>query len=547
MRHSITSVTRSASAGDLPEKVFDQSLSEDAALEKLGYEQELKRSFGLFGMIGFSFSIVTCWTALGGVLIVGVESGGAPVMIYGWIGVCLVALAVAYSMAEMCSAYPVAGGQYSWVAILAPQKWARGLSYVCGWFMVIGILAMGAVNNFIGSNFILGMAQLTHPDTYTIERWHVSLLAYLFAFGACASNIFLPHLLDKISRGILLWNIASFFVVIITILATNDHKQPAHFVFSDFQNFTGFGNSYTAVLGILQSAFGMCCYDAPAHMTEEMKDARKSAPKAIVYSVYIGAFTGLVFLISACFCIGDIDTVATTPTGTPLIQIFFDSTGSRGGSCALASLITVIVIFCANSLMAEGGRAVWAFARDGGLPFSSILKKVEKKRQVPVYAILFTMVVQMAFNSIYFGTVTGFTTVISIATEGFYVSYAIPLLARILSRITNSYTHLPGPYSLGRYGLILNIVGFLYLMFAVVIFNLPTLSPVTSENMNYTCAAIGAIMLIAAVTWILTGRKHFSGPEGGKIMDARHGEGTVLEGMPDRSSVAPEVQEEKKA
>ena len=66
---------------------------------------ELKRSFGLLGMVGFSFSIVTSWTALSGVLIIGVESGGPPVMIWGWLCVCLVTLAVAYSMADMCSAY----------------------------------------------------------------------------------------------------------------------------------------------------------------------------------------------------------------------------------------------------------------------------------------------------------------------------------------------------------------------------------------------------------------------------------------------------------
>lgn len=53
---------------------------EDAVLSKLGYQQELKRSFGLLGMIGFSFSIVTSWTALGSVLIIGVQSGGPPVM-----------------------------------------------------------------------------------------------------------------------------------------------------------------------------------------------------------------------------------------------------------------------------------------------------------------------------------------------------------------------------------------------------------------------------------------------------------------------------------
>lgn len=252
-----------ASASEPGKKVFDETTSDDAVLQQLGYTQELKRSFGLIGMVGFSFSIVTSWTALSGVLIIGVESGGPPVMIWGWVAVCAMTLTVAYSMAEMCSAYPVAGGQYSWVAILAPQRWARGLSYVCGWFMLIGILAMGATNNFVGANYILGIAQLNHPD-YTIERWHTVLVTYLIALLAAVSNIYLPHLLNRISKGILVWNITAFFVCFITILATNDHKQPPSFVFSKFQNFSGFSGSYTAILGLLQSAFGMCCYDAPS-------------------------------------------------------------------------------------------------------------------------------------------------------------------------------------------------------------------------------------------------------------------------------------------
>lgn len=83
------------------EKVFDQDASEDAMLESLGYTAELKRSFGFIGMLGFSFSIVTSWTALSGVLIIGTEAGGPPVMIFSWVGICVVTLAVAYSMAEM--------------------------------------------------------------------------------------------------------------------------------------------------------------------------------------------------------------------------------------------------------------------------------------------------------------------------------------------------------------------------------------------------------------------------------------------------------------
>lgn len=120
-------------------KGFENEIREATVLEKLGYQQELKRSFGLLGMIGFSFSIVTCWTALSGVLIIGVVSGGPLVMIYSWIGICIFSLAVAYSMAEICSAYPVAGGQYSWVAVLAPPRVARGMSWITGWFMITGM------------------------------------------------------------------------------------------------------------------------------------------------------------------------------------------------------------------------------------------------------------------------------------------------------------------------------------------------------------------------------------------------------------------------
>jgi amino acid transporter len=82
--------------------------------------------------------MLNSWTALAGSLVVGINSGGPPVIIWSWVGVSLCSMAVAYSFAEICSAFPVAGGQYSWVAILAPPKYARPLSYCCGWFILIG-------------------------------------------------------------------------------------------------------------------------------------------------------------------------------------------------------------------------------------------------------------------------------------------------------------------------------------------------------------------------------------------------------------------------
>lgn len=195
----------------------------------------------------------------------GITAGGPPVIIWGWLGVCAGSMCVAYSFAEICSAYPIAGGQYSWVAMLAPPKLARGMSYVCGWFLVIGFLSAGAANGFIGADFVLGLAQLANPS-YTIERWHTCLVAYLLLTIAALVNIFGRHLLEKMGRVMIIFNLTAFVLVIVVILAMTDHKQSGDFVFKDFQNFTGFPDSYAALLGLLQSAFGMtgCRYLSPA-------------------------------------------------------------------------------------------------------------------------------------------------------------------------------------------------------------------------------------------------------------------------------------------
>ena len=89
----------------------------------------------------------------------------------------------------------------------------------------------------------------------------------------------------------------------------------------------------------------------------------------------------------------------------------------------------------------------------------------------------------------------------------------MPLSARIIAYFTNRMRVIPGPYTLGRFSVWLNILGLLFLLFTSITFNFPTVNPVDKENMNYTSAAIGVIGLISAVTWITTGRKNFTGPQ----------------------------------
>ena len=258
-------------------------------------------------------------------------------------------------------------------------------------------------------------------------------------------------------------------------------------------------------------------------MTEEMKDARKDAPKAIIWAVWIGAVTGFFFLVVICFCIENIDDAASSPTGVPIFEIFLSATRSFPAAMVLSVQISIISLVSLAFLCAQSSRLAFAFARDGGLPFSSFFSKVNHKSHVPVNAICLVVFVNMALMSIYFGSVTGFGTILAISTEGFYLSYILPLAVRLWGRLTGKGPEfIEGSYKL-RFGLILNVIGILYLAFACITFNFPSVHPITASNMNYTCAAVAVSVLIAAVTWFTTGKKRFSGPQAGaNFMETIH-------------------------
>lgn len=102
---------------------------------------------------------------------------------------------------------------------------------------------------------ILGQANLVFPS-YTIQRWQTVLIEYLVALLAALVNAAAPHVLNRLARAILAWNLASFVIIVVVLLSTNDHKKDGSFVFSEFQNFTGFGPAMATIVGIVQSLFG---------------------------------------------------------------------------------------------------------------------------------------------------------------------------------------------------------------------------------------------------------------------------------------------------
>ncbi len=349
---------RQASVGSVDRR--RSSVADVDHLRALGINQELKRNFNKFAMLGLAFAILNSWTALSASLSLALPSGGSTSVLWGLITAGICNLCLAASLAEFLSAYPTAGGQYHWVAIISWKSWMPILSWVTGWINVFGWMALTATAGLLGSQLVVGILALYNPN-YSAQPWQQFLIYIGYNLVAALVNIFGNSALPYVNQTAIIWSISGFVIITITVLAcTAPDYHSAEFVFTDFINQTGWPDGIAWLLGLLQGGLGLTGYDATAHMVEEIPNAAVEAPKILIYCVLIGMFTGFIFLMALLFVGGPIDKVITSLYG-PLCQILYTATGSKAGAVCLQIFPLVCLLFAGISIMTTSSRMTYAF------------------------------------------------------------------------------------------------------------------------------------------------------------------------------------------
>ncbi|KAG8534400.1 uncharacterized protein KY384_001245 [Bacidia gigantensis] len=239
-----------------------------AHLASLGHEQELHRNFSPLAMLGLAFAILNSWTALSASLSLSLPSGGPTSVIWGLITAGICNLCLAASLAEFLSAYPTAGGQYHWVAVISWKSWVPILSWITGWVNCAGWVALVATGGLLGSQLIVGAISF-YDDSYSPERWHQFLIYVAYNIVAFLINAFMNSSLPYVTKAAFTWSIAGFVIISITVLAcASPTYQSGDFVYRAFINDTGWPDGFAWLLGLLQGGFGLTGFDAVAHMIE---------------------------------------------------------------------------------------------------------------------------------------------------------------------------------------------------------------------------------------------------------------------------------------
>ncbi|KAL0027156.1 hypothetical protein WJX79_010857 [Trebouxia sp. C0005] len=257
-------------------------------------------------------------------------------------------------------------------------------------------------------------------------------------------------------------------------------------------------------------------YDAVAHMIEETKSADTTAGKPMPYTLLACFAVGMVYLLALTLCIQNVDSITDPASslaemnGVALIfwDIFEAKYESGKGAVFLLLIPLGCGVFCGLHSITSASRMLYGFSRDRAVPYWWLWQQVDD-HGVPVRAVWGIAFAVFLLGLPMLAGANAFNVSSSIATSGLCLAYALPISFRMLLA-RDSFE--PGPFSLGRWSIPMDVVAVLWLSFASAIFMLPLAYPITTTNFNYAPAAVGGILLLALSAWILSARRWFSGP-----------------------------------
>ncbi|GAA5962463.1 hypothetical protein JCM3765_004305 [Sporobolomyces pararoseus] len=498
------------------EAVHAKGEHDGEVLADLGYKQELKRGFSLLESFGISFSVVSVVTGITTQFSYGLATGGPGAMSIGWIVVSFCTVIVALAMAEIVSAVPTSGGPYHWAALLSRPAHSPFAAYLTGFYNLLGQAAVTAGITYGCSGLIATLASVRGFEV-TVEK-EVGISAALLVFGGLV-NTFGIKFLAFLNRFSIFMHSVGVFCIVVALLAKAPTHRTAKEVFGTFNDSSGWSarasGGYTAVISILLTAYTLTGYDASAHMSEETSNAAQNAPKGVIMSVAASAVFGFFVLVSFLFSIQDFDTTVDSPVGQPVLQIFLDVFGEKGAMAAF-SIIIVCVVLCGTFSITSNSRMYFACSRDSLLP--KWFAHVNERFASPVRTVWLAVVLAFILILPALGSSVAFAAVTAIATSGLYISYALPVVFRLVEN--ERFMDIRGPFYLGKLSRPIALACVVYVGFITVVFCLPTVTPVDSQTLNYTPIALGIVFAYVIISWFAFARKTFHGPRADALKEA---------------------------
>ena len=502
--------------------------TDEQQLADMGYKQELNRAWSGFTNFAISFTIISVLAGTFTTFAFAWQNGGPIAISWGWPILCAFVLMVAFSMAELTSRYPTAGGPYWWAHTLGGKGW----SWMTGWFNIVGLVGIVASVGYGAAFFLYNTLALYEVSLFGMnfadsskvlaETWFLFALILIFY---TVVNIFGDKILAAMNNISVGWHVLGVAIVIGVLVFVPDTHQSADFVFTERINNNGAFDGSTSSLGFwffvlpvgfLLAMYTQTGYDASAHTAEETQNASIAAAQGLWRAVFFSALIGWFVLLAFLFAANDVEAVNE---GAGFVGSIFTSSLDLWAAKLIFIIATIGQIFCGAAGLTSASRTWYAFSRDRGMPGWAIFRKVNRDK-VPFNAVIAVSVASAIIaipalwgeNDIPFA----FFALTGICTVGLYLAYIIPVYLRL--RKGDAFD--PGPWNLGKRYKLVNTLAIAFVVLVVYSLNLPYApsgvpwddSEFVWSTVNYTPLAI-VLPLIFGLWYLVSAKNRYEGPQ----------------------------------
>ncbi|KAG9773930.1 Choline transport protein [Exophiala dermatitidis] len=476
----------------------------------------LRRLFSFAQLLAFSLTFMESWEVMAINLSATFWNGGPRALVWGCIAVVLGSLTQAYSMAELGSILPIAGAQYHWTHILAPDHSRRFITWMQGW--VTWFAWVSALAGSTSGLAALMQSQIAdNMPSYIPERWHLTLIMWALLISVGLMNMYIFWLIPwlELTAGIMH---VILFIIFVVVLVTLAPRHDSHFVWFSETIQSGWDRSSAVAfnLGMLVPAWGFIGFDGVVHMSEEVRRAKHAVPRSMILTIVINGVMAFAIILVLLYTMGNPDGVLDD--AYPIFPICLNATGSRPAANAMVAGLVIVTYCVVAASVASVSRITWAWARDGALP--KWLAIIDAKHHVPINALWLPIVIVMLLALLNVGSTaaTAFSAFTALSSLGLYTSYIIAISCLLHARWTGRLSDKPGaPVQYGGWkmwkgvGAPMNVFALCWTIYLTIWLPFPTTLPVTGTNMNYALPIYTFVVLASLAYWFVWGKKNWPG------------------------------------
>lgn len=443
---------------------LSQEQQDEALLQRFGYKQELRRTLGFLSNFAVAFSYISVSTGTFSLFYLGILAGG-PAFFWTWPIVAIGQFIVALNFAELASHFPIAGSIYQWSKRLS----GHSLGWFTGWiYFFAGILTITAVAFTVPIPLLAIFPQIPATILGMNNAVFIALVSIVVGTLINVLGVRLVSIINNIGVAAEIIGMIGFALVLLIFF----HHQSLGFLTTTSPVTTqtlgngdwtpGFGNSYIGFFAaaLFMSLFVIYGFDTAGTLGEETKDPQKNAPRGVLWAVGLSAIAGVLFLGGTILSIKDLKGIEALASGANFTQtlptIIQQALGSTWGNIYLG-VVLVAVCVCTLAIQSATIRLMFSMGRDGRLPFGALWGMVNPTFRTPIWAGI-AVAVLSALPFLYSQAIG---VLVTGATGLIYLSYFMNNFASLRARM-KGWPKVKTPFSLGRWGMLVNVVALIY-------------------------------------------------------------------------------------